>query len=167
MTSILAEETLNRWLIRCGVTTVNGRVLDAQGCCSIALEGGQEVLVMLPANQTCVYFYGLVGELDLSRDNGVLTLAMTLNLDPAYTRGAALGFDPERRQLLLRAFHSLEEAREDELDRVLRNFGELVRQLRDYVERYRHQVPASAVPRAVREGGSLNALALAAGRRLA
>lgn len=166
MTSILAEETINRWLIRCGVTTANGRVLDTQGCCSIVLEGGQEVLVMLPANQTCAYFYGLVGELDLSRDNGVLALAMTLNLDPAYTRGAALGFDSERRQLLLRAFHSLEEAREDELDRVLRNFGEMVRRLRDYVERYRHQAPAGT-PGAVREGGSLNALVLAAGGRLA
>ncbi|MBU3059574.1 CesT family type III secretion system chaperone [Pseudomonas indica] len=167
MTSIQAEETINRWLIRCGVTAVNGRVLDAQGCCSVALEDGQEVLVMLPANQTCVYFYGLVGELDLSRDNGVLTLAMTLNLDPAYTRGAALGFDPERRQLLLRAVHPLEQARDDELDRVLRNFGELVRQLRDYVERYRHQAPASATPRTAREGGSLSSLVLAAGGRLA
>lgn len=162
MTSIQAEETLNRWLIRCGVTTMNGRVLDAQGCCNVALEDGQEVLVMLPANQTCVYFYGLVGELDLSRDNGVLTLAMTLNLDPANTRGAALGFDPERRQLLLRAVHPLEQTNDDELDRVLRNFGELVRELGAYFERCRQ--PASSVASLSRPGPtSLSVLALTGG----
>ncbi len=162
MNFLEAEQMISRWLTRCGVTAVNGRVLDAQGCCNVAQAGSPEILVMLPPGQTLAYFYGPVCELDLARDNGLLTLAMTLNLDPANTRGAALGFDPERRQLLLRAVHPLEQTNDDELDRVLRNFGELVRELGAYFERCRQ--PASSVASLSRPGPtSLSVLALTGG----
>lgn len=162
MNFLEAEQMISRWLTRCGVTAVNGRVLDAQGCCNVALAGSPEILVMLPSGQTQAYFYGSVCELDLARDNGLLTLAMTLNLDPAHTRGAALGFDPERRQLLLRAVHPLEHTNDGELDRVLRNFSELVRELGKYFERCRQQSPAAALSRP--GPTSLSVLALAGGR---
>lgn len=165
MTFIQAQERIVRWLMRCGVAAVNGRVLDAQGCCNVALQGCPEILVMLPANQTCVYLYGLVCDVDMARDNGVLSLAMMLNLDPAYTRGAALGFDPDRRQVLLRAVYPLGQATDDELDRILRNIGDLTRQLNAYFERYRQQVSDIAMAESGRRPGGLRPLnALAQGR---
>jgi hypothetical protein len=160
MNFLEAEQTISRWLARCGMAAVNGRMLDAQGCCSIALDGCPEILLMLPANQTSAYFYGMVCELDMARDNGLLALAMILNLDPAHTRGTALGFDPERRQVLLRAVQPLENTTDEELDRVLQNFGDLTRQLNDYFERCRQEASAGVPSGPSHRGGSLSVLTL-------
>ena len=93
MRPVEAKEQLCQWLRKRGIAAIQNDLGERH---AVRSADGEECLLWLPEQDTTLFVFVLVAELTMPRDNGILTLAMALNLEPSRTQGASLGYNPVR-----------------------------------------------------------------------
>ncbi|MCF5710971.1 CesT family type III secretion system chaperone [Pseudomonas tremae] len=132
MRPVEARNRLHQWLRSRGLDVQEGERHN------VRTADGSECLLWLPEHDITLYIYVQIDGLEMPQDNVILILAMALNLEPARTGGAALGYNPESRQLLLRSVHSMAVLDEAGLDHLMARMSTLAASLQDYLKNYRH-----------------------------
>ena len=140
MRPVEAKEQLCQWLRKRGIAGIQNDLGERH---AVRSADGEECLLWLPEQDTTLFVFVLVAELTMPRDNGILTLAMALNLEPSRTQGASLGYTPGSNQLMLRSVHPMGDLDEPALDRIMTQMSTLAGGLRLYIDAYRHKETAN------------------------
>lgn len=140
MRPVEAREQLQQWLRKRGIAD---GAQEKAGRHAVRSADGEQCLLWLPEQDTTLFVFVLIAELRMPRDNDILALAMALNLEPSRTHGAALGYNPASKQLMLRSVHPMQGLREEALDRVLTQMSSLAGALRRYIDDYRQRETAN------------------------
>lgn len=133
MQPVEAKDQLHQWLRRRGIDPLEGPRHQ------VKTREGSECLLWLPERDTALFVFIQIATLTMPQDNVLLTLSMALNLDPSRTGGAALGYNPESNQLLLRSVHPMDDLDDEALDRIMTRLSQLAGSLQRYLKDFRHQ----------------------------
>ncbi|RML52260.1 conserved effector locus protein [Pseudomonas amygdali pv. morsprunorum] len=136
MRPVEAKDRLYQWLRNRGIDAQEGQRHN------VRTANGSECLLWLPEQDTSLFIFTQIERLTMPQDNVILILAMALNLEPARTGGAALGYNPDSRELLLRSVHSMADLDETGLDHLMTRISTLAVSLQRYLEDYRRQEQA-------------------------
>ncbi len=151
-----ANRRVSNWLASSGIEMESGKILDSRGCCFVSQGENSGFLIMLPPNQTTLYFIAYLYTPDMHNDTNLLAYCLELNcLFLTSLQAAAIGLDAENRKLILRSAHPLRNESEAELDAWLHGFSEKAAQIREKIKLFFHSAKAKP-SRPIAEGKELH-----------
>jgi hypothetical protein len=133
-----AYEQITAWLEKSGVEAVSGAVLDNQGSCIVSSGKDRHCAVILPPDQTTLYFVTTLYTLNLESDGDLLAFCLCLNSYAlSNMQTAAIGLDIDNRQLVFRSAHELHASMIPELDELLHSFLDKASDIKKQITTYR------------------------------
>ncbi|MEJ2045771.1 MAG: CesT family type III secretion system chaperone [Reinekea sp.] len=138
MTYLEAYEQVTVWLEMSGIEAVSGAVLDNEGSCIVSLGEDRHCAVILPRDQSTLYFVSTLYTLNLELDGDLLAFCLCLNSYAlANMQTAAIGLDIDNRQLIFRSAHKLHAAMIPELNELLESFLDNASDIKRQITTYR------------------------------
>jgi len=133
-----AYKKVTNWLTSSGVEMESGRLLDSQGCCLVSQGEDRECVIMLPSDQTTLYFISTLYTPELDTDNNLMTFCLCLNsFSLGFMQTAAIGLDVENRQIILRSAHPLQNSSITNFDHLLNEFLDQASLIREQIRTFR------------------------------
>jgi len=124
-----AYQKVSNWL-----ASTRGEALDSGGCCLISQSEDENCLVMLPPNQTTLYFIASLYTPDLNNDSNLLIYCLELNfLFLTSLEAASIGLDADNRSLIITSAHPVCYGNEADLDDWLADFWEKASRIREKI----------------------------------
>ncbi|MEJ2042941.1 MAG: CesT family type III secretion system chaperone [Reinekea sp.] len=138
MTYSEAYEQVSAWLEASGIEAVSGRVLDNEGSCIVSCGDNRHCAVILPEDQSTLYFVSTLYTLNLESDGDLLAFCLCLNSYAlANMQTAAIGLDIDNRQLVFRSAHELHASMIPELNELLESFLDKASEIKEQISTYR------------------------------
>ena len=130
---------VENWLASSGVEKQSGKILDPRGCCCVTLDDDKECLIMLPTNQTNLYFITELYSPDPHQDIDMLIHCLTSNcIDMVLLEGACIGLDADNRKLILRKSYPLYYGSETQFDAWLKSVQQQTEQVKEQIQLFFH-----------------------------
>ena len=127
-------DILNQWLQELSNTSSTALSLDEKHRCFISTSNNIDILVCgdpLCENFTLVFHIcDLAAPVELT----ILQKLLALNLNPALTRGGAIGYDQDKQILLLTFSHEYQGVTAHEFVNMLENFSRTVGSLQQHIK---------------------------------
>lgn len=139
MTYANAHQKVTRWLTESQGVASADDVLDGKGCCHLSREGEDLGIIMLPPNESTLYFLTSLYSPDAESDGDLLAFCLGLNAYSLVTlKTAAIGLDTDGRQLVLKSAHPIHADVTYDFDGMLADFLELAAQTKQHIRQFRH-----------------------------
>lgn len=148
------KDALLQWL---GSKGLPETTMSADGRCVLREEGKGEYLLWLPEGQMLLQAFIELRGIDDQHELDLVLLSSSMNLDPTLMGNSSMGYNPNSRQLILRASYELAQiSQPDALDRHIAMLFKRAQLLQNYLDKFRRQQAKATT--SVQPLGSFNSL---------